>query len=451
MKTSHAVVAALALLPTANAALAQPAAEVVATTEVAEKADTETVKPRKHKRHHVRMALEMSAVMAIGHRWYWRDNGAPNIVDWQLGFGNDALIKKTTSTDGWRFDGNAYDINALGHPGFGVLTHFLARENGYTMLESFAISTLASGGWELFVEWAEYGSLNDLAMTSPVGVPLGEAAHQIIHHARETTFEFSGGAGTSNGEAFATTAARGDLNLIPKLGEGSFLGSKHVSFGAELATDAGGMRGVEGGAKTSLGGYYSNTTDRSLFVGASSEFYYRNFQEREKRDWDLLSTIAVGPTVDMQMRRKDVTVDVGADLYLDFAMVKSQAFENWRTQNPNARVRNVMQSWEHPYYYAAGGTLAPRINVAYRNYSLGGKVNASLFDSIDGKDRDEEMLTMDPGYQDHEVRSEAWLGYQKQNISVVLDGRMNLRGGSAGDIADSTTEKTLMASVGYRL
>jgi hypothetical protein len=449
MKTSHAVIAALAILPTANAALAQPAAEVAERTEAADKADSEKVKPRK--RRHVRMALELGAVMAIGHRWYWRDNGAPNIVDWQLGFGNDALIKKTTSTDGWRFDGNAYDINALGHPGFGVLTHFLARENGYTMLEAFAISTLASGGWELFVEWAEYGSLNDLAMTSPVGIPLGEAAHQILHHARETTFEFSGGAGASNGDAFAATAVRGDLNLIPKTGEGTFLGSNHVSFGAEMTTDANGVRGAEGGAKTSLGGYYRNTNDSSLFVGASSEFYYRNFKDREAREWDLLSTIAVGPTLDMQLRRGDITVDAGADLYLDFGMVKSQGFEGWRAKNPMATVRNVMQSWEHPYYYAAGGTLSPRVNVAYKNYSVGGKLSATVLDSIDGHDRDEEMLTMDPGYTDHEVRSEAWLGYTKNNISVVLDGRMNLRGGTAGDVKDSTTERTLMATVGYRL
>ncbi len=444
MNTSRVVLAALVLAQLTRIAHAQPVAEVVDTTE--------TVKSRtRHKRHHVRMALELGAIMAIGHRWYWRDNGAPNIVDWQLGFGGDALIKKTTSSDGWRFDGNAYDINALGHPGFGVLTHFLARENGYSLPEAFAISTLASGGWELFVEWAEYGSLNDLAMTSPVGIPLGETAHQILHHARETTFELSGGAGASNGAAFATTAVRGDLNLVPTHGDGTFGGSRHVSFGAEVATDGGGLRGVEGGAKTTLGGYYRNRTDSSLFVGASSEFYYRNLKDRPEREWDLLTTLAIGPTVDAQLRRGGLTVDMGADLYLDFAMVKSQAFATWRAANPNAVVRNVMQSWEHPYYYAAGGTLAPRVNVAYRGYSVGGKLSASMFDSIDGHDRDEEMLTMDPGYADHEARGEAWLGYTTKNINATLDGRMSVRGGRAGDTTDATTERSVMASVGYRL
>src|SRR5690349_6059377 len=163
MKTSHSLVAALVVAQSATA-LAEPTAEVDT---------TETVKPHAPTRHHVRMALELGAIMGIGHRWYWRDNGEPNRVDWQLGFGGDALQKKLTGFgDGWRFDGNEYNINALGHPAFGTMTHFLARTNGYSAGEAFLISTLASGSWECFVEWAEYGSLNDLAMTSPAGIPL---------------------------------------------------------------------------------------------------------------------------------------------------------------------------------------------------------------------------------------------------------------------------------------
>ena len=118
-----------------------------------------------------------------------RSTATPNRVDWQLGFGGDALEKKLTGFgDGWRFDGNEYNINALGHPGFGTLTHFLARTNGYSVAESFLIGTLASGGWELFVEWAEYGSLNDLVTTSPAGIPIGETAYQFFKHYRLGTY-----------------------------------------------------------------------------------------------------------------------------------------------------------------------------------------------------------------------------------------------------------------------
>src|SRR5438046_1318279 len=80
------------------------------------------------KRHHVRMGLELATIFAVGHEWYWRDNGAPNAVDWQLPHGMKAAETKLTSFNGgWRFDGNPYNINAIGHPMFGTMTTFLAR------------------------------------------------------------------------------------------------------------------------------------------------------------------------------------------------------------------------------------------------------------------------------------------------------------------------------------
>jgi uncharacterized protein DUF3943 len=366
MKTSHNIIAALVLAQTA-AAHAQPAAEIdsavtVEPTDTAE-STTETIKPKKHKRHHVRMALELGAIFGAGTRWYWRDGGEPNRVDWQLGFGGDALKKKLVGgSDGWRFDGNAYDINALGHPGFGTLTHFLARENGYSVGESFLISTLASGGWELFVEWAEYGSLNDLAMTSPAGIPLGETAYQFIHHGREGNYQFSAGVGSENGAGMEVAAVRGDLNRIPTTGEGRFGAGQHVGFAVEATGDSG-LRGIEGGAKATLGGYYRNTQNSSLQTGVSTEFDYRNLKDRPEREWNQQAMMAIGPSLDVQLRRKDVTIDMGTDLYVDFALVKSQAFNKWRTDNEMVTMRNVMQVWDQPYYYGGGVTATPRVNV----------------------------------------------------------------------------------------
>src|SRR5258706_3284372 len=107
-------------------------------------------------RHHIRMGLELATIFALGHEWYWRDNGKPNEVDWQLPTGARAAgIKLSSFSGGWRFDGNPYDINAIGHPMFGTMTTFLARQNGYTLGESFLISTLASGTLETFLELRE--------------------------------------------------------------------------------------------------------------------------------------------------------------------------------------------------------------------------------------------------------------------------------------------------------
>jgi hypothetical protein len=463
MKTSHTILVALALAPVTTKAFAQPAGDLVEpATELVDSVEQpakETaepapiVKPRKHKRHHVRMALELGGIFAAGTRWYWRDGGEPNRVDWQLGFGGDALEKKVTSLhDGWRFDGNEYNINALGHPMFGTMTHFLARTNGYSVAESFLISTVASGGWEMFVEWAEYGSLNDLAMTSPAGIPLGETAYQVITHARETNYELSGGVGSENGAAMAVVAARGDLNRIPTQGDGRFAAGQHVSFAAELTSDStSALRGVEAGAKSTLGGYYQNRTNSSLQLGIATEFDYRNMKDRPEREWNQQATMAIGPSVDVQLRHGEVTVDMGTDLYLDFALVKSQAFTKWREDNAGTMMRNVMQVWEKPYYYGGGVSVDPRINVAFKGYKVGGKLTASLFHSIDGHDRDEEMMTDDVHFTDTEARAEAWFGYDMNNMSVTVDGRLNRRDGTVAGVSDNTTDKTVMATLGYKL
>jgi hypothetical protein len=403
------------------------------------------------KRHHVRMGLELATIFAVGHQWYWRDNGKPNEVDWQLPHGMAAVEAKLGGTGAWRFDGNAFDINAIGHPMFGMMTTFLARENGYSLGESFLISTLASGTWETFLELREYGSLNDIAMTSPAGLPLGEAAYQMVHHLRETHLELRGGLGVDNGAAFAVMAARADLDLVPAIGAGTFGGGRRVSFAAELPTDDQGLRSVDAGAKATLAGYYHNTNDSSLVVALSSELDYRKQEQRQERDWDLLSVVAFGPSIDYRLRANQLTIDVGADAYLDFGMLKSEGFAGWRAAHPTGVLRNVLEGREHPYYYAAGASLDPHINVTSGGYVAGAKLTGSLFSSIDRADRDQEMITTDLHLTDSDGHGEAWLGYQQRNVSVLLDGRLHRRAGSANDVHAEAAERTAMVTVGYQM
>jgi hypothetical protein len=406
--------------------------------------------PRVPRRHHVRMAIELATIFAAGNRWYWRDNGEPNRVDWQLPWGKGAIEAKLLDTRGWRFDGNPYDINALGHPAFGMLTTFLARENGYGLGESFAISTLASGTWEVFLEWAEYGSLNDIAMTSTAGIPLGETAYQMIHHLRETHVELRGGFGNENGAAFAVVGARGELDLIPTTGEGTFRAGRHTAFAIELPSDDQGVRSYSGGAKTTLAGYYRNTEDTQLVAGVSAEYDYRKQEDRPEREWDLLTTFAVGPSIDYRIRQGGVTVDVGTDLYVDFGMLKAEGFDAWRAEHPTMVMRNVMANREHPYYFAGGGSIDPRVDVAYRGYSAGTRVSASLFSSFDGADRDQEMITTKVHFRDSDASAATYIGYERGGVSLTLDGRLHRRGGRAGDVEASSSERVAMLTVGVR-
>ncbi len=420
-------------------------AESAKIAEHAEGVAPEVARPR-----HLRMAVELAAVFAVGNRWYWRDEGKPNEVDWQLR-GDSALQAKLGGLDAWRFDGNPYDINALGHPGFGMLTHFLARENGYGVGQAFVISSLASGAWETFLELREYGSLNDMATTSTAGVPLGEAAYQIVHHLRDTRFQLRGGMGTENGKAFGVTSAAGDLDLIPTRGSGTFRGGRHVSFVAELPVDELGVRSYEGGAKTTVAGYYTNTDTEQLVTGISAEFDYRKDAERDDRDWDLLTAVAVGPSIDYRVRHDSgLTIAVGADLYVDFGMLKAKGFDAWRATHPAERMRNTMEDRSHPYYFGVGASMDPRLNVVYGGLFAGARISGAMFSSVDHADRDQEMLSTAVHFKDRDVNAALAAGYEQSGWSIMLDGRLRRRDGSAGGVDDVAGRRTAMLTVGVR-
>ena len=438
--------ALLLLAGLVTSAYAETSADITA-TDAAEASETDKPAPR---RRHLRMALELTTIMVVGNRWYWRDNGKPNVPDWQLKHDMSAVDTKLTTAGGWRFDGNPFDINALGHPGFGAMTHFLARQNHYSMGETFLISTIASGGWEVFLELAEYGSINDALSTSPAGIPLGETAYQIVNHLRETTYEVRGGVGAENGSSFGVVSTRGELDRIPRVGDGTVGGGRKVGYAVAMTSDTEGVRSVQGSTEATLLGYYQNRENHSLHVGINTGFLYRNVKDRPDRAWDLLSKVSIGPTLDLEVRRGDATITVDADLSLDFAMVKSQAYESWRTGHAMETVRNVMQDKAQPYYYGMGATVAPRINVNLKGFNVGGTVAASLFGSLDGADRDQEMMTADTHMTDHDARAQAWVGYEYGNMSMMLDGALTSRGGSMGDANAQTTGRTAMLTVGYR-
>jgi hypothetical protein len=131
-------------------------------------------------------------------------------------------------------------------------------------------------------------------------------------------------------------------------------------------------------------------------------------------------------------------------------MLMSQAYETWRAEQPMAMVRNVMQDKAQPYYYAMGASVVPRLNVTYRGMQIGGSVAALLVGSMDGHDRDQEMMNADAHMTDTDVRAQAWIGYQLGAMSVVLDGAATQRGGSMGSEHASTETRTAMLTVGYR-
>jgi hypothetical protein len=227
------------------------------------------------------------------------------------------------------------------------------------------------------------------------------------------------------------------------------VGGRKVNVGIEVPFD-GSVRAVEAGAKSSVIGYYHNGANHRLFAGASSEFYFRDQNQRQSREWDYMTTVSAGPTIDAQLQvTDDAALTLGTDIYAEFGMLKSEAFDQWRSMNPTAIVRNSMRDREDPYYYAYGVAVTPRINVAYRGVNLGGKVSAHAFTSMNGVDRDQEMMTADPSMRDTDATAEAWLGYTHKSVTVAVDGRAHRRAGAIETARSSQTDTTTMLSVAY--
>jgi len=446
------LLAGLFVAASTSTASAQAPADLTDKVEVEAQQGTETIKPS-HGPRHLRMLAEGLAIQTIGTAWYWRNTGSgwgeSNRVDWQLGFKGSALVSKLEGT-GWRMDGNPYLINSFCHPMSGSLSYYVARSNGYSELQAFGVSSLMSVSWELFTEWAEYGAPNDLLATSPAGVSIGESVYQIRHNWHRATKELSLGAGSNEGDGFGVLAGRISLDTLPSEGEGTVVGGKKVGVGVEVPFDGAGLRSVEAGAKTSLVGHYDNRDNHRLFAGASTEFHFLDRMKRDSRDWDYMTTVSAGPTIDAQVRIAEATLSAGTDLYAEFGILKSQAFAKWQADHPMAIVRNTMRDRVDPYYYAAGVSVTPRVNIAYKSVNVGGKVAAHVFKSMNGLDRDQEIMTADPNIRDNDASAEAWLAYSHKSVTMSVDGRAHRRAGKMDDTRSTQNDTTTMLTVAYR-
>jgi hypothetical protein len=376
------------------------------------------------------------AIFGLGEAWYWRDGGSASRDDWALPF-NWATVGRKLDGDGFRYDGDGFDTNALKHPLFGTSVYVLARANGYSRGSSFLYATAISLAWETFGEWREYASINDMLATSTSGTPIGEAVVQIAKHFSATQLELDLGAGKLPSGVGAELAARAAVDL----GDG-----EAASLALAIPYDHAGVEGRDFTARSTLGSRVVRRDGANrLAIGLASEFTYHELLADPK--WDLFAAAKAGPMLDAFVTDGAVTVRAGIDVTADFAMLRSFAFETWRSQHPDAPIRAVLGN-THPYYYAAGLTLAPRIAVEYRGIEAGGALGGSVFRSLDGHDR-----AVDDGLalRDSETIGEGWIAVRIGAAVVHLDVRDRHRASSIGSVTGSHAEHTMLASVGVRL
>jgi hypothetical protein len=382
-----------------------------------------------------------AAIFGVGQAWYWRNGGSASRGDWALPFTWGTIGRKLDG-DGLRFDGDGFDTNALKHPLFGTSVYALARANGYSRGGSFLYATAISLAWETFGEWREYASINDLLATSTSGTPIGEALHQIARHWSTTELELDLGAGKLATGTGAQLSARAAVDL----GDGE-AASLALAIPYDLRREErDGIEGRDFTGRSTLGSRVVRREGTNLLaVGLASEFTYHELLADPV--WDLFAAAKAGPMLDAVMTDGSVTVRAGVDATADFAMLRSFAFDAWRAQHPGVPVRAVLAN-THPYYYAAGITVAPRLAVEYRGIEAGGTLGGSLFRSLDGHDR-----AVDDGLalRDTETIGEGWVAVRIGAAVLRVDVRARHRASSIGSATGAYAEHTALASVGVRL
>jgi hypothetical protein len=375
-----------------------------------------------------------AAIFGVGQAWYWRDGGSASRDDWALP-GTWGTIGRKFDGDGFRFDGDGFDTNALKHPLFGTSAYVLGRANGLSRGSSFLYATALSLAWETFGEWREYASINDMLATSTSGTPIGEALYQIASHLHTTELELALGAGKLPAGMGGLVSARAAVDL----GDG-----EHASLALAVPLDG---RGRDFTARSTLGAKtVERDGDNRLSVGLASEFAYHELLADPR--WDLFAAAKAGPMLDARVSDGEMVASAGIDLTGDFAMLRSFAFDSWRALHPAAPVRAVLAN-THPYYYAAGITLAPHLAVSYHGVEAGGALGASAFRSLDGHDR--TGISDGLALHDTETVGEGWFAVQLGAAVLRLDYQARHRASTIGAIQGAYVEHTALASVGVRL
>ena len=131
--------------------------------------------PQKPRRT-LRAFIECGLIVGVSQANYW-GKYINWIEDWQFQFNWDDQTRRLFSSEGWRFDSNAYFTN-WGHALAGAVYYNAYRTNYLSWPRALLYSSLTSLYWELLVEWREVISINDNIFTMIGGFPIGEALFQ---------------------------------------------------------------------------------------------------------------------------------------------------------------------------------------------------------------------------------------------------------------------------------
>jgi hypothetical protein len=397
---------------------------------------------------YLRAAIETLVILGLVSAFYWGTEHSSDDFDYDISFDT---LKNKVSGKYILFEDNKIRTNSFpGHPISGAFYYLIARNNNLSRTESFLWSFASSMINELFIEFTEVASLNDIVVTPVAGATIGEAMYKFgryfrcsknrdevlykvlaavidpvaLGHSfiwRDVPYRYSKDdicsyssmqkdisiftgveanyhENTNNVNIAPLFGFHGKLYFIPQYGQEAnidkFFKEPILSeIGIELSVTDKGADTVRFFAKAVWAAYYrqniardnaGKTAGYSFFVGLASAFGHIQYDTGEFRDW-IGAVHVLGPSMELTSFHRAGYVRIGLDVFGDFAMVRSYAFDEYKKNHRIDNIKSVLMSQN--YYYAYGVHVNPKIEVRYGTHRFLAEYKYAHYDSFEGRDR----------------------------------------------------------------
>lgn len=415
----------------------------------------------------LRAVIEESLGLGGGAVWYWLTPDR-QLADWDY-----PSLEQRLTLEAWRFDNNSFATNYLWHAFGGMGFHVFGRANDLGLAPSVGLGFATSFAWEYLLEFREKVSVNDVLYTTGSGVAIGEFAHWLgryldssprpnhplraaarwslglahaAHGAMDGRSSYRAGAATdalgfsrdiwhqfalSYGvvlvDADGTRTARSDPPVAHQLridaelaalpgylapgrmrrtfadGNVTRLRSRITLDGTDVDTDV--------HADTILLGAHVQDLDaegagHAATVGVGVAFQYR--RERLGSFSDRLGLLHLPAlALDDHLLGRCYRLSVSLRLYADFAGVESAAYPLWKAAHPDAVEKTILRREGYYFGWGLSGRLA--IELVLPRWAFGGAFFGGWYDSQEGLDRSQELVTNDVNATDRLDDFEAWI------------------------------------------
>lgn len=379
--------------------------------------------------HLASAAVSAGVLMAIPALYYWNTQDEQE-VDW-----TEPSWKSKLNLHAFRFDTNAFHVNALRHPFVGVGDYQIARTNGFGALGSTAFAYATGIFWELCVEYREDPSINDMIMNGAGGLGIGEPLYQIgqlwrggelsaadrirtaafsplnalqdtwrPHHAWQrprawADFAFRAGLARHrvveglHRDELAVSADIDVVRHVPFVTPGAHAGQikpgawSRFALGARLADVGAGMEPVTTSlrTRTSLAGTYTqDDAGNGTLLALGAGFVYRRDKLDASSDHVAIAHL-LGPQLQLSHRTADTELRLDLAAYVDFAMVDAHVFGPRAPLPPPPPYLSTLQV--NGYYNAAGGSVETRFRASHGLLHADLELTAHRMYSLDFADR----------------------------------------------------------------